>query len=244
MDVRQLQKTWDRLARIDPLWSILADPQKKGGRWQLSEFFKTGQEEIAGLMLYVESLQIKIGHRRALDFGSGIGRLTQPLAGYFDEVHGVDIAPTMIALANKYNHQVDKCQYHLIEKDDLTLFPDDTFDLIYSNLTLQHMEKKYCMSYMREFLRVLARGGLVIFQLPSEMTSPLLQFANSILRGPVRALYTGIRYGIFLPRLEMHGLKRNDTVKFLESIGARVIDIKQDYSAGKGWVGYRYCATK
>jgi hypothetical protein len=45
------------LARTEPLWSILADPEKKGGRWQLPEIFKTGEEEIAGLVLYVKSLQ-------------------------------------------------------------------------------------------------------------------------------------------------------------------------------------------
>lgn len=243
MDMWHLQKNWERLARTDPLWSILADPEKKGGRWQLPEFLKTGVEEVAGLMLYVESLQIKIAHRRALDFGCGIGRLTQPLAEYFDGVYGVDIAPSMIALANKYNLHGDRCKHYLNETDDLTLFPDCTFDLIYSSLTLQHMEKQYFLSYIREFSRVLARGGLVIFQLPSEMTSPLRQFVNSILRGPMRTFYTGIRYGR-QPHFDMYGLRRNDTVKFLESIGARVVDIKQDCSAGKDWVSYRYCATK
>jgi len=242
MDIWKLQENWECLAKTDPLWSILSDPEKKGGRWQLPEFFKTGEEEIAGLMSYLESLRIKIAHRKALDFGCGIGRLTQPLANFFDDVYGVDIAPTMIALANKYNHHGDKCKYYLNERDDLKLFPDGTFNLIYSNLTLQHMKKQYCLKYIEEFLRVLLDGGLLVFQLPSEMRSPLLRFANLILRGPVRTLYAGIRYGA--PPVMMHGLKRNDTVRFLENIEGKVVDIRQDYSAGKDWISYRYCVTK
>jgi SAM-dependent methyltransferase len=243
MDLLHLQENWEGLAKTDPLWSILADPEKKSGKWQLPEFFKTGEEEIARLMSYVESLRIEIAHRRALDFGCGIGRLTQPLADHFDEAYGVDIAPTMIALANKYNHHGDMCKYYLNERDDLKIFPDDTFNLIYSNLTLQHMEKKYFLGYMREFLRVLAHGGLLVFQLPSEMTSPLLRFANSILRGPMRAFYLQIRYD-GQPRFEIHGLGRKETVKFLQNIGGKIVDINEDYSAGKDWVSYRYCSTK
>lgn len=242
MGILHLQRNWESWAKTDPLWSILADPVKKGGRWQLPEFFKTGEEEIARLMLQVDSLPFKIAHRKALDFGCGIGRLTQPLADHFDEVSGVDIAPSMIALANKYNYHGGKCKYYLNERDDLKIFPDDTFDLIYSYLTLQHMEKEYSLRYIREFLRVLVHGGLLVFQLPSEVTSPLLSFANSIIRGPMRTLYAGIRYGG--RPIEMRGMKRNDTVFFLEGIRGKVVDIRQDYSAGKDWVSYQYCVTK
>jgi SAM-dependent methyltransferase len=242
MRILEMQETWESWAKSDPLWSVLAHPEKKGGRWYLPEFLKTGHEEITRLMLYVESLQFNIAHRRALDFGCGVGRLTQPLADYFDEVYGVDIAPTMVALAKKYNHHGDKCKYYLNERDDLKVFPDDTFDLIYSNLTLQHMEKQYFLRYIQELLRILVQGGLLVFQLPSEMTSPLLRFANSILRGPVRTLYTEIRYGG--PPIVVQGMKRNDLVSFLEGIRGTVVDIRQDFSAGKYWVSYQYWVTK
>lgn len=103
MDIKTLQSKWDNLAKIDPLWAILADAEKKGNRWKIAEFFETGVKEINSLMEYVDSLDITIAQEnsRALDFGCGVGRLTQALANYFDQVYGVDIAPSMIELADR-----------------------------------------------------------------------------------------------------------------------------------------------
>jgi len=169
MNIRELQKNWDEFGKIDPLWAILTWPDKKGRKWQLEEFFLTGIKTIKLIMESIESLGINIRRRRALDFGCGVGRLTQALAHYFDEVYGVDIAPSMIKLAKNYNHYGDKCKYYLNEKDNLELFSDNYFDFIITLLTLQHMEPRYFKKYIKEFLRILAPNGLLIFQLPSEM---------------------------------------------------------------------------
>ncbi len=39
---------------------------------------------------HLYSLGVTIPHGKALDFGCGVGRVTQALAQYFDEVYGVD----------------------------------------------------------------------------------------------------------------------------------------------------------
>jgi ubiquinone/menaquinone biosynthesis C-methylase UbiE len=107
---------------------------------------------------------------RALDFGCGVGRLTQPLADHYEEVVGVDIAPSMIELAENLNRRGDRCSYVLNESDDLRAFCDSGFDLIYSNITLQHMEPRYAFRYIKEFLRVLSGDGLLVFYMTSERT--------------------------------------------------------------------------
>ena len=154
MELKELQQHWDRFGRKDPLWAIVAWPEKKGNKWQLDEFFETGVREIAAVVESAEGLNIDLKRRRALDFGCGVGRLTQALANHFDEVVGVDIAPSMVKLARKYNRHGSKCTYHLNETDDLRLFPDETFDFVYTNIVLQHMLPVYAKSYIREFLRV------------------------------------------------------------------------------------------
>lgn len=50
---------------------------------------------------------------------------------------------------------------------DLARFPDGTFTFIYSTLVLQHMEPQFSKGYIREFVRVLAPGGVLAFQLPA-----------------------------------------------------------------------------
>ncbi len=171
MNFKDLQQNWDKLGRIDPFWAILTDPSKKNNGWNGEEFFKTGEEEIEWLMDYIASLPVAIARGWALDFGCGVGRLTQPLSKYFQHCVGVDIAASMIHLARKYNQYGGRCQYRLNEFEDLRLFENDQFDLIYSNIVLQHMEARYSKRYLEEFIRTLRVGGLAIFQIPSELTS-------------------------------------------------------------------------
>ena len=179
MELHELQENWDAFGKSDPLWAILADPTKMHGKWTRDEFFKTGEDEISVVMRHIGSLNIDIPRRRALDFGCGIGRLTQALCRHFEECCGVDIAPSMIMLANRHNRHGNKCRYYINESSDLRLFGDNSFDFVYSNITLQHMRPEYSKSYIREFLRILSPGGLIVFQIPDkeiafqyESTSP------------------------------------------------------------------------
>lgn len=243
MKLEDLQKSWDAFGKTDPLWSILTWPGKKGNQWEIGEFFESGREEIDALIKNLESLAPRARRTKALDFGCGVGRLTQALAPHFDDVAGVDIAPSMIALARSYNRYGDKCKYFLNATNDLTVFGNDVFDLIYTNITLQHIPPRFSRGYIKELLRVLAPGGLMVFQL---LGKPL-----GVLRGLVfRMVPTGflqvcrmVRQRTFRP-MGMYGMKREDVVRFLEDNGARIVDIRQDQWGGPGWESFRYCVTK
>lgn len=167
MNIDELRRNWDEFGKKDPLWAILTDPRMKGGKWNPKAFFETGRAQVAETMAQLNGLGIAIPRGKCLDFGCGIGRLTQALCDHFDECCGVDIAPSMIELAQTYNRHPDRCRYYLNTFEDLRIFDDNTFDFVYSYIVLQHMRPEYSKSYIKEFLRVLRPGGLVIFQLPS-----------------------------------------------------------------------------
>ena len=169
MQLEELQKHWNAFAKSDPFWAILTAPDKENRRWRAEEFFATGKAEVDALIQSVEALNWTGRRRRALDFGCGVGRLTQPLSDHFEQCCGVDISAEMLRLANEFNRRQSRCSYHLNTSNALPLFSDGYFDFIYSNIVLQHMKPEYAGNYIREFLRVLAPGGLIIFQLPSEM---------------------------------------------------------------------------
>src|SRR5580704_1080050 len=122
MDLRELQKHWDQFGDLDPMWAILTLDDKRNGQWDLADFFATGRNEIDRAINHLLNRGILNSCYQALDFGCGIGRLTQALCHHFDRVVGVDIAPSMLKLANECNQHPDKCQYVLNHKDDLSIF--------------------------------------------------------------------------------------------------------------------------
>lgn len=163
------RELWDGHARRDPLWAILSDPAKKGGKWDLHRFFQTGAGEIALRFYQVRAHGVAIDGGAALDFGCGVGRLTQALAPHFVRVVGVDVSPEMIAHATRLNRTPQSVSYVVNDAAHLGRFDDHTFAFIVSNIVLQHIQPDISMGYVREFLRILAPGGVLIFQLPSHL---------------------------------------------------------------------------
>lgn len=202
VELKEVQRHWNAFGKIDPLWAIVTQPEKRFGKWKPAEFFACGEEEIMRILRHVDALSFPLRPGRALDFGCGVGRLTQALSHHFRQCDGVDIAPSMIKLARKYDrpwrrfryeiarlpwHGVsgrrrwadcwpglarllrgNRCRFFLNDSNDLALFAGDRYDFIYSALVLQHMRPEYSQNYIKEFLRVLAPGGLAVFQIPSQ----------------------------------------------------------------------------
>ncbi len=227
MRLKNLQWCWDTFGKTDPLYAILTNPDKLGNKWEEEQFFKTGIDEINRIMKHIEEFEITILHKKALDFGCGVGRLTQALTGNFEEVYGVDIAPSMIDYARKYNKFDGRCQYFLNEKSDLKLFKSNTFDFVYSSIVLQHMEPRYSKEYIKEFLRVLVPGGLAVFQIPSESKMP----AEYHEPDPTVAV------------MEMYGIKKDEILKLISKHGGKCVKA-QDDSSTPDWVSYRYYVIK
>jgi SAM-dependent methyltransferase len=191
-----LQRAWSDLARKDAMWAVLTGPLGATRSWNQDAFFRTGVEEIAFVLDHVALLGVGLRPGRALDFGCGPGRLTQAMAARFERVDGVDIAPGMIERANALNKAGERCVYHLNGAADLRLFGDATFDFVYSNITLQHMEPRLSRSYIAEFARVTRPGGVIVFQLPSEPVAvdrPRTRQAAALSTADCRAIITAPR---------------------------------------------------
>ncbi len=258
MRFEKLGKNWNDFAEVDPLWSILTEDDKKGNKWEVEEFFESGSKEIEQLMKYTLSLGIDVRREMALDFGCGVGRLTQALAEHFDEVHGVDISPRMIELADQYNSHGNRCHYHVNERSDLELFDDDVFDFIYSTITLMHMEPKYSKKYIREFLRVLSPHGLLVFQQPNEMMvypgdSLILKLKKKI-KADLPKLWYMHRYTwarlfnpdyMNAPLMEVYCVRKREIEKLIRKNSGKLLNvIEDDLRPMPGHRSLRYHVTK
>lgn len=243
MDLAKVRRDWNRLAETDPLWAVYVKPGTKGGRWREDEFFATGEQEIAGAMGHLAGLGVDPPRGRALDFGCGVGRLTRPLSGHFDEVVGVDISPRMIELAEAGNPAGERCRFVLNDRPDLGVFPDASFDLVYASLVLQHLPPDHARGYLREFGRVLRPGGVVICQIPVRPTRSVKGILFRL--APDALLRLGQRVLLRYPApMAMHGMDPDTVAAVLGETGVRIVDAVGQNGYGGHWHDLRYFAVK
>jgi SAM-dependent methyltransferase len=149
------RRFWQQAAAIDPVRAI-ADQEtpetfEVSGRSDADRVWET----------------LPDGGAVVLEIGCGTGRVIQHLAGRYRQVHGVDISSEMIRQGRR--RLAHLANVHLQEGNgyDLEPFADDSMDLVFSYLALQHMPKTVAYNYLLETRRVLRQGGLFLFQVPN-----------------------------------------------------------------------------
>ena len=245
MSLADLRTSWEQFAREDPLWFILAAPGREHA-WREDEFMETGRQEVATVLAEIAELGVEPRLGAALDFGCGVGRICQALGDHFDKVWGVDIASPMIELANARNTHGDKVEYVLNTAGRLPMFAAGSIDFVYSNLVLQHMRPEFARGYIQEFMRVLAPGGLAVFQLPSHPVGTAYAARRAVRdRTPdvVIKTYHRVRFGSWR-RAELHGVEDPRVIDLVQRNGGEVLAVKTDQGAGPRWVSRRYFVRK
>ena len=250
--LEKLKNAWEGLASRDALSAILTDDSKAGRRWDVAEFMATGEAEIETVMSHLAA----IGHLpdftgAALDFGCGVGRLTQALARRFASCVGVDISQQMIQQAESLI-QHPHCRYVASSSPRLP-FDDASFSFLYSNI--QHVPRPLARNYLREFVRVLAPAGVLVFGVQDSFAAPEL---SSRLVRVRHVLHLRSRIRVALKRgtgdMQMHCLPESIVRRALGP--AKIVDVRFTNTAvrdfnGKlvyldqpptsGYIGKQYC---
>lgn len=166
----QVAEVWRTLGREDPLWAVYSLPEKRGGRWDLAEFLRTGEEDVAraaGLIAHHAGTAERF--ERVLDFGCGVGRLVRAWSFRARQVTGVDISEPMLDRARKILADRPNAEVVHNARGDLAAFADGSFDLVFSLICLQHIPWPLARGYIIEFGRICQPGGIVAFQLPTRV---------------------------------------------------------------------------
>jgi SAM-dependent methyltransferase len=257
VNLNKLKNDWQNLAEQDALGAILTDASKAGGKWDLAEFMATGDAEVEVVMNHLARIgRMPNLEGEALDFGCGVGRLTQALARRFSHCVGLDISSQMIEKALAFN-QYSHCRY-VAHADTRLPFADGRFSFIYSNIVLQHMPARFSHQYLRECVRVLATAGVLVFGVQDSFAAPDL--ATRLVR--IRhILHLRSRWqdalGLGQRHMQMHCLPESAVRHAITS--ATVADIQFTNTAAKdfngvlvyleqpprsGYVGKQYCVVK
>lgn len=225
----ELRHNWDGFARTDPFWSILSDSNTRDRQWDETAFFESGAKDVSRLLAHCEIIHLSIDLASpALDFGCGVGRLTQSLASNFATCTGVDISPVMIELAEQYNRYPDTCRYVVNDAFVLAEHPNDHFGFICCLLVLQHMKTELAEGYLREMVRVLRPGGVLVSQVldPADLgLSPRLR-GRLQLRTQSRALVSRLHLGPKPYRMEIHGMHEDRVLAQIIRAGGQIVDVE------------------
>ena len=170
----RMRQDWNERAREDPHYYVAFGRQQQDD----AEFFATAADVVRGLRGEAQHLRAPDrpfpSHLKALEIGCGLGRIMRPLSADFAEIHGVDVSDEMIRLAGEKLRGISNAHVHHIPKSDLSLFPDEAFDFVYSYAVFQHIpSREIVLRYLTEARRVLKPGGILRCQINSlPETSP------------------------------------------------------------------------
>jgi len=236
--LRDVQRNWEGFAQVDPLWAICSDPEKRGNKWDRQEFFLTGEREITAVLDHLRSLKVLPSiSLPVLDFGCGVGRLTRALSKHFPVCWGVDISQTMVQLAKEYNEDRPQCHFVVNDRSDLRQFADGYFGFVYSSIVLQHIPRRHVSAYLVDMLRVLAHGGILVFQVPESCDVTLLwrlRDAVGFRRKLTRLLG---RRSSEAYRMEMNAFPEKQVRRLLTGQKMRVADVRFTNSAHPAFNG-------
>jgi 2-polyprenyl-3-methyl-5-hydroxy-6-metoxy-1,4-benzoquinol methylase len=155
---------WEKWGANNPYYGVLSDKKfygKELNKSEYQEFYHSGEYEIEGVVRKIEAWtntqNLKFSH--AVDFGCGVGRLTMALARHSKKVTGLDVSPSMIkkAISNmpaKYRSKIN----YVVSDDNLQMLPGD-YDLVYSNIVLQHIPVYRAMKIINVLLKQLDKNG-------------------------------------------------------------------------------------
>jgi SAM-dependent methyltransferase len=164
------QEVWESLGGQDPDWAVLTAPGRRHRGWadHLEQFYATGRAEVADI---VAGLPAASPLDRALDWGSGTGRLTFALAERYRAVTAVDVSSSMLTTLTERATQLglgSRVRPTLLAD----LRPAGDVDLLVSLLVLQHLScQADALAALRTMVACLRVGGYLVVEVPDRPMS-------------------------------------------------------------------------
>lgn len=162
---RGMREYWDARAKENAPWYV--DTSLDFDSPDMEQFWNQG-ERIVGIGLDEPPAVPPENRGLAVEIGSGLGRICRALAGRFDRVIGVDIAPEMVRRAQELVDD-QSVAFELVDGASLAPVADRSADLVFSFTVFQHIpDLDVIDAYIAEAGRVLASGGVFTFQWNNE----------------------------------------------------------------------------
>jgi ubiquinone/menaquinone biosynthesis C-methylase UbiE len=176
------KSAWNQAARHDAHDAILTGSTAES-------FERTGESDAAMIRRYLRGRDAVV-----LNIGCGVGRVERYLAPHVAQLHAVDISGEMIARARERLAEFPSVHLREIGNAEFLIgYEAERFDLVFSFLVLQHLDREDAFLYLRDAYRVLKPGGVVFLQFPNflspEYTRAFLEGVEVVARSPGRVRF-------------------------------------------------------
>lgn len=157
-----MRRDWDDRARKNAYFYIASWKQA----WDEESFLRSGEEDYLGLVEpAIKRLGFATSGKSMLELGCGAGRMTRSFARRFERVIAFDVSPEMIERGRRTHAALSGVTWLLGNGTNLMAIPSSSADFVFSYLVLQHLPAEHLVeTYVTEMMRVLAVGGLCLFQ--------------------------------------------------------------------------------
>lgn len=152
--LRDTDADWRAIGATQPYWGVLTHPDYRTENLtpeHLEAFYASGAAYIDDVVGRLHRLTGAVPAGPALDFGCGVGRLTEAMAAHARPVWGYDVSPDMLRLARERGGAATY----------VDALPEGPFDWLNSFIVFQHIPPRRGLELMEAILGRLAPGGFV-----------------------------------------------------------------------------------
>lgn len=173
-------RAWEEWAKLDPYYAVVTHPQfrKSKIKENLDEFFTSGQQDVSKFLDIIETRFGPVDRSRALDFGSGVGRLSVALGRQFNQVVGVDVSEKMIEIAESHLRDMNIKNISYTKSDDVLSRVSGNFSYVNSYIVLQHISRQRGMKLIDLLLKKSDEGGAAMIHVSLRREKGLLSAAT------------------------------------------------------------------
>ena len=148
-----------------------------GNDLTLKEFVDTGDKEVQLYIRLLELGDIKFESSVLLEIGSGIGRMTSAFTNRCEKVIAADVDSAFLERCRQTVARFGRIDHlttlHVANGKTLAL-NDNTVDLAFSYITLQHCQPNDALELVNQAIRVTRSGGTVVLNFRTWVLSDVL----------------------------------------------------------------------
>ncbi len=163
----RIQTQWTGYGRSEPFVSVLSDAKflKANIEANMHILEESGREVVRRLQVVAERNQVEIPKGRCLELGCGVGRITQPLSEWFDQVIAADISPGNLDVCKRRMDESGKTNVEaLLLQSPEHIGAVKGIDAFVSVIVLQHNPPPVQYFLLDQIFNNINPGGVAFFQ--------------------------------------------------------------------------------